>query len=50
MATALTPSFHASTYACATSSTVASMGMLMVLEMAPEMNGWVAPIMRMCPM
>ena len=29
------------------SSTVASFGMLMVLEMAPEMKGWLAAIMRM---
>jgi hypothetical protein len=29
------------------SSTVASLGMLMVLEIAPEMNGWAAAIMRM---
>ena len=31
------------------SSTVASVGMLTVLEMAPERNGWTAPIMRMWP-
>ena len=31
------------------SSTVAFSGMLMVLEMAPEMNGWVAAIMRRWP-
>ncbi len=31
------------------SSTVASFGMLMVLEMAPEMNGCAAAIMRMWP-
>ena len=31
------------------SSTVASLGMLMVFEMAPEMNGCTAPIMRRCP-
>ena len=29
------------------SSTVAAFGMLMVLEIAPEMNGWAAAIMRM---
>ena len=27
---------------------VASCGMLIVLEIAPEMNGWAAAIMRMC--
>ncbi len=31
------------------SSTLASLGRLMVLLMAPEMNGWAAAIMRMCP-
>ena len=31
------------------SSTVASVGMLMVFEIAPEMNGCTAPIMRMWP-
>jgi hypothetical protein len=29
------------------SSTVASLGMLIVLEIAPEMKGWAAAIMRM---
>jgi hypothetical protein len=29
------------------SSTVALLAMLMVLEMAPEMKGWAAAIMRM---
>jgi hypothetical protein len=29
------------------SSTVASFGMLIVLEIAPEMKGWAAAIMRM---
>ena len=29
------------------SSTVAAFGMLMVFEMAPEMKGWAAAIMRM---
>jgi len=32
------------------SSTVDSSGMLMVLEIAPEMNGWTAAIMRTWPM
>ena len=31
------------------SSTVAVSGRLTVLEMAPEMNGWTAPIILMCP-
>jgi hypothetical protein len=31
------------------SSTVASLGRLMVLLIAPEMKGWAAAIMRMCP-
>ena len=31
------------------SSTVASFGMLMVFEIAPEMNGCTAPIMRRWP-
>ena len=29
--------------------TVALSGRLTVFEIAPEMNGWTAPIMRMCP-
>ena len=32
------------------SSTVASFGTLTVFEIAPEMNGWVAPIILMWPM
>ena len=32
------------------SSTVASLGTLTVLEIAPEMNGWAAPIILMWPM
>ena len=32
------------------SSTVVSAGMLQVFEIAPEMNGWVAPIILMWPM
>ena len=32
------------------SSTVDSLGMLTVLEIAPEMNGWTAPIILMWPM
>ena len=31
------------------SSIVASLGMLIVLEMAPEMNGWAAAIILMWP-
>ena len=50
MDTAFVPSRQASRYACSISSTVASGGTLMVLEMAPEMNGCAAPIIRMCPM
>jgi hypothetical protein len=49
MATAFRPSFHASRWSCSTSSTVASSGMLTVLEMAPEMNGCTAPIIRTWP-
>ena len=36
-------------WSCSTSSTVTSSGMLTVLEMAPLMKGWTAPIMRMWP-
>ncbi len=36
-------------WSCSTSSTVASAGMLTVLEMAPEMNGWTAAIIRTWP-
>ena len=32
------------------SSTVTSLGMLTVLEIAPEMNGWTAPIILIWPM
>ena len=32
------------------SSAVASVGMLTVLEMAPERKGWTAAIIRMWPM
>src|SRR3954468_1466026 len=45
---ALVISCHDSQYAFFTSSTVASLGMLIVFEIAPEMNGWAAAIMRMC--
>ena len=48
-ATALRPSFQASRYACSMSSTVAALGRFTVLEMAPERNGWVAPIIRRWP-
>jgi hypothetical protein len=44
---ALSASFQDSRYASLQSSTVASFGMLMVLEIAPEMNGCAAAIMRM---
>ena len=36
-------------WSCSTSSTVASSGRLTVLEMAPEMNGWTAAIIRTWP-
>ena len=32
------------------SSTVASLGTFTVFEIAPEMKGCTAPIIRMCPM
>ena len=44
MATHLRPIFHACTYASRMSSTVLSVGMLTVLEMAPLMKGCAAPI------
>jgi len=31
------------------SAVVTSLGMLIVLEIAPEMNGWAAAIALMCP-
>ena len=31
------------------SSISTSLGMLIVFEIAPEMNGWAAAIIRMCP-
>src|SRR3954463_15523885 len=37
-------------YASAMSSTVAVCGMLTVFEIAPERNGWTAPIILMWPM
>ena len=46
---AFRPSFQASMYASCTSSMVASGGRFTVFEMAPEMNGCTADIMRMCP-
>ena len=46
-AIAFSPAFHASMYAVSSSSTVASAGWFTVLEMAPEMKGWAAAIMRM---
>ena len=49
MASALSPIFQPSMYALSTSSTVESEGMLTVLDMAPETNGWTAAIMRTCP-
>ncbi len=36
-------------WSCSTSSTVASSGMFTVLEIAPEMNGWTAAIIRTWP-
>ena len=45
MATAFSPYFHDSMYACMMSSTVDSSGMLMVLLIAPERNGCAAAIM-----
>ena len=47
-ALALSISCQLSRYAFFTSSTVASCGMLIVFEIAPETNGWAAAIMRMC--
>ena len=49
MATAFTPSFHDSMYACMMSSTVDSSGMLIVLLMAPERKGWAAAIIFKWP-
>src|SRR2546425_9450884 len=49
MATAFSPSFHDSIYACMMSSTVDSSGILMVLLMAPERNGCAAAIIFRCP-
>ena len=49
MASALRPSFQPSKYASPMSSTVASRGMLNVLEIAPERNGWAAAIIRTWP-
>src|SRR4029453_9863340 len=46
-ALAFSASFQESRYADLQSSTVASFGMLMVFEMAPEMKGCAAAIMRM---
>jgi hypothetical protein len=50
MEIAFAPSRHDSRYAFSMSSTVASRGTLTVLLIAPEMNGCVAPIIRMWPM
>ncbi len=49
-AIAFRPAFHASMYAVSNSSTLASAGWFTVLEIAPEMKGWAAAIMRMWPM
>ncbi len=46
-ALALIISCQLSRYACLTSSTEASCGILIVFEIAPLMNGWAAAIMRM---
>ena len=48
-AIALSPSRHDSLWMRSTSATVASAGMLMVLEMAPERNGCTAAIIRTWP-
>src|ERR1700676_3979528 len=49
MATAFSPIFHESRYACEISSIVDSSGILIVLEMAPERNGCAAAIIFTCP-
>src|SRR3989304_3048394 len=49
MARAFRPWRQPSMYACSMSSTVAPSGRLTVLEMAPEMKGWTAPIILTCP-
>src|SRR5262249_52152936 len=48
-ALAFSPSSHDRRYDAAISSTLAEFGRLIVLEIAPEMNGWPAAIMRMWP-
>src|SRR5580692_5152511 len=49
-ATALRPSFHACRYASMMSSTDAFSGRLTVFDIAPEINGCAAAIIRRCPM
>ena len=49
MAMALSPSCQESRWACSTSSTVTSWGMLIVLEIAPVMNGCTAAMALMWP-
>src|SRR5665648_783020 len=48
-ASALMPIFQALKWISSISSTVADSGMLTVLEIAPEMNGWTAAIIRTSP-
>ena len=50
MAIAFSPCRQASMNVSITSSTPTSLGRFTVFEIAPEMNGWMAPIMRTCPM
>ena len=44
------PISHASMRSCSISSTVVSSGTFTVFDMAPEKNGWMAAIIRRCPM
>ena len=44
---AFNPSNHDAMNAALQSATVASFGILMVFEIAPEMKGWAAAIIRM---
>jgi len=49
MATAFRPIRQASTWSCSSSSTVTDSGTFTVLEIAPEMNGCTAAIIRTWP-
>src|SRR3989344_1733932 len=49
IAIAFNPPFHACIYAFSISPAVASAGRFTVFEIAPEMNGWTAAIMRTWP-